>query len=143
MKNKHNTMNSSSSQKTYLRMATQLQREPDAVCMLVEVIAKKSQNIPWEIMVDGEKFISEGIRRVSIDKFYHLVTGEVDAFKQLCMVLPKVIQDVVNINHNIHLNNSVNSELMGISGDTLTGLYLLAFHHYEGFNDFSLDKLKL
>lgn len=45
MKNKHNTMNSSSSQKTYMRMQNKLLQNTSATCMLVEVIAKNSQNI--------------------------------------------------------------------------------------------------
>jgi len=40
MKNKHNTMNSSSSQKIYMRMQNKILENPKAVCMLVEVIAK-------------------------------------------------------------------------------------------------------
>ena len=40
MKNKHNTMNSSSSQKTYMRMQNTLLNDKGAVCMLVEVIAR-------------------------------------------------------------------------------------------------------
>ena len=48
MKNKHNTMNSSSSQKTYMRMQNTLLKVPDATCMLVEVIARNSQNIIWK-----------------------------------------------------------------------------------------------
>ena len=47
MKNKHNTMNSSSSQKTYTRMQKKVLNIPTATCMLVEVIAKNSQNIEW------------------------------------------------------------------------------------------------
>ena len=39
MKNKHNTMNSSSGQKTYMRMQNTLLQNPKATCMLVEVIA--------------------------------------------------------------------------------------------------------
>lgn len=42
MKNKHNTMNSSSSQKTYTRMQNKILNVPLATCMLVEVIAKNS-----------------------------------------------------------------------------------------------------
>ncbi len=41
MKNKHNTMNSSASQKTYMRMQSILIDNPKATCMLVEVIATK------------------------------------------------------------------------------------------------------
>ncbi len=41
LKNKHNTMNSSSSQKTFTRMQSAIIKDPDVICMLVEVIAKK------------------------------------------------------------------------------------------------------
>lgn len=55
MKNKHNTMNSSSSQKTYMRMQNTLLKDAEATCMLVEVIAKNSQNKIWKISLDGIK----------------------------------------------------------------------------------------
>lgn len=42
MKNKHNTMNSASSSKTYIKMQNQLLRNDDCVCFLVEAIAKRS-----------------------------------------------------------------------------------------------------
>ena len=38
---------------------------------------------------------SRAIRRVSLDKFYELVTGEADAFYQICVVLPEVIDEVI------------------------------------------------
>ena len=41
MKNKHNTMNSSSSAKTYMRMLNTLVQDVDSTCLLVEIIAKK------------------------------------------------------------------------------------------------------
>lgn len=44
MKNKHNTMNSTSSQKTYTRMLNKIANDKNAVCFLVEAIAKHSQN---------------------------------------------------------------------------------------------------
>jgi len=34
MKNKHNTMNSSSSQKIFMKMQNKILNEPDATCML-------------------------------------------------------------------------------------------------------------
>ena len=42
MKNKHNTMNSSASGKTYIKMQNQLLNDDDCACFLVEAIAKKS-----------------------------------------------------------------------------------------------------
>lgn len=55
MKNKHNTMNSSSSSKTYMKMQGQLLNDDDCACFLVEAIAKKSQNITWSVSIDGTK----------------------------------------------------------------------------------------
>lgn len=45
LKNKHNTMNSSSSSKTYIKMQNQLLKDDNCACFLVEVIASHSQNI--------------------------------------------------------------------------------------------------
>ena len=47
MKNKHNTMNSASSAKTYIKMQGQILEDDDCACFLVEAIAKRSQNIKW------------------------------------------------------------------------------------------------
>ena len=96
MKNKHNTMNSASSGKTFIKMQNQLLQDDNCACFLVEAIAKKSQNIKWEPKVDGKKMGHKLIRRVSLDQFYALVTGQDDAFYQLCMVLPEVIENVVS-----------------------------------------------
>jgi len=138
MKNKHNTMNSSSSQKTYMRMQNTLLNNTNARCMLVEVIARNSQNIIWNISLDGNPVSNENIRRVSIDKFYELVTGERTAFKSLCEQLPQVIDDIVNEIELDAESNSVFSELEEISPNLLKSLYLLSFEKYEGFGDFNV-----
>ena len=44
MKNKHNTMNSSSAQKTYIGMQNQILNNPNDMCFLVETIAPHSRN---------------------------------------------------------------------------------------------------
>ena len=138
MKNKHNTMNSSSSQKTYMRMQNTLLSNSKASCLLVEVIATQSQNIPWRVSLDGVSMVNEKIRRVSIDKFYELVTGNRLAFKQLCEALPRVIEDVVNDNMAEAESNTVVSELQDIDPNLLKSLYLLSFKEYEGFEDFNV-----
>jgi len=139
MKNKHNTMNSSSSAKTYMRMQNTIIQDSASTCLLVEVIARSSQNIPWVITLDGIKQpINENIRRLSIDKFYHLVTGIEDSFMQLCSVLPNVIKDVVSNIDTQNKENIVFDELNKISDDLLSSIYLLSFKHYEGFENFDL-----
>ena len=134
MKNKHNTMNSSSSQKTYIKMQGKLLDDDEATCYLVEVISKHSQDEPWRISVDGKPCEHKKIRKMSIDKFYALVFGIKDAFFRLCEALPKIIEDVVVENPGLALKNTVYKELTTEHSDILTSLYLLAFKTYEGFN---------
>ncbi|OYQ61976.1 restriction endonuclease [Pseudanabaena sp. SR411] len=136
MKNKHNTMNSSSSKNTYLRMQDTLIKDPNANCMLVEVIASNSQNqnIEWSV----NKVSHKQIRRVSIDKFYEIVTGDRLAFKKLCTVLPRIIEDVVSSVKLAEKSNTVVKELKEIDKNLLKSIYLLSFRKYEGFHDFDI-----
>ncbi len=138
MKNKHNTMNSSSSQKTYMRMQNTIINAPDATCMLVEVIARKSQDTVWNVSLDNNYVSNKKIRRVSIDKFYELVTGEKTAFKNLCEQLPNVIEDIISEIELDTESNTVFTELENISPNLLKSLYLLSFEKYEGFGEFNV-----
>jgi len=145
MKNKHNTMNSAAAGKTYIKMQSQLLDDDDCACFLVEAIAKKSQNIKWSTTVDGKSVSHKKIRRVSLDQFYALVTGQEDAFYKMCMVLPKVIEKVVNEGgEDVKVpHDSVTSELRRIAKEMNTddenlamalAVYLLGFSTYNGFS---------
>lgn len=140
MKNKHNTMNSSSSAKTYMRMQNKILENRNAICLLVEVIAKTSQNIEWVCSLDKKKMKNPSIRRVSIDKFYEIVTGKQDAFSDLCKVLPTVIRDVLKENKNQIIENSVISDLKNDGVENiLQKLYMVTFKKYQGFDSFILN----
>jgi hypothetical protein len=131
-------MNSSSSQKTYMRMQNTILQNPQALCMLVEVIAKNSQNNVWKNSLDGNSVEHDNIRRVSIDKFYEFVTGDKLAFKKLCEKLPIIISDAIDKQANSQITNTVFNELKAISPNLLQSLYLLAFKKYEGFSDLDM-----
>lgn len=143
MKNKHNTMNSASAGKTFIKMQNQLLTDDDCACFLVEAIAQRSQNIKWETTVDKHKVGHKLIRRVSLDKFYALVTGQEDAFYQMCMVLPDVIQKAVDeLGNSIVPNDTVMEELKELSkqynfkSEDLSiamAVYMLGFGSYNGF----------
>lgn len=135
MKNKHNTMNSASSQKTYMKMQGKLLDDDEAICYLVEVISKRSRDITWRISLDGVAREHKKIRRMSIDRFYAMVFDDDKAFFKLCMALPYIIEDVVRENPGLKLKNSVYNELTKEHADILTSLYLLAFSTYEGFEN--------
>ena len=137
LKNKHNTMNSSSSQKTYMKLSAKALEDPSSECYLVEIIARKSQNIPWYVSLDGQRVGNEKVRRVSIDKFYEIVTGEKDAFYKLCKILPSLINEIVSKNEQLSVEeDTVIQELRLKNKDLLKALYLLAFSTYEGFDEF-------
>ncbi len=138
MKNKHNTMNSASSGKTYIKMQGQILSDDDCACFLVEAIAKKSQNTTWSVSVDGIKQKHRRIRRVSMDEFYKLVTGQDNAFYKMCMVLPSVIKGVVeNATEVATPKDTVIDELGHIAqreqGSFALALYMLGFSTYNGF----------
>ena len=102
---------------------------------LVEAIARNSQNIVWKVSIDGERLENDRIRRVSTDKFYDIVTGEKDAFFKICMVLPKLIDEIINENKELQVgSDTVIDELREKNPDLLKALYILAFKEYEGFN---------
>lgn len=144
MKNKHNTMNSASAGKTFIKMQNQLLNDDDCACFLVEAIAQRSQNIKWETTVDKKKVGHKLIRRVSLDRFYSLVTGQDDAFYQMCMVLPEVIQRAVDeLEGSIVPHDTVIEELKGLckeqnlNDENLTvamAIYMLGFSSYIGFS---------
>ena len=134
IKNKHNTMNSSSAQKTYIRMQNMILKNPIANCLLVEVIAIGSHDKPWKLSLDGTPTFDSRIRKVSMDKFYELVTGDAFAFKRLCDALPLIIDDVVAATALASAKNTVLAELDAIDPDLLKSIYLLSFSRYEGFN---------
>ena len=131
MKNKHNTMNSASASKTYMKMQNKLLRDDKATCVLVEVISRKSQDITWKVTVDKEQFNNNRIRKMSIDKFYEMVFHDSKAFFKVCMALPKILDDILEAEPTIVTTYEVYNELD--KKDFLKSLYKLAFSTYEGF----------
>ena len=137
LKNKHNTMNKGGADSVYINLQNQALKEPDCICALVEVIAKNSQNIKWQRTLNGKKVENERIRRISIDKFYEIVTGEKDAFAKLCKILPDIITKIVNKTiADKREKDTVFKELKQKDKNLLKSLYLLAFKTYEGFDNF-------
>ena len=142
--NKHNTMHSASEGKNYIKIQNHLLTDDDCACFLVETIAQKSQNIKWETTVDKKKVGHKLIRRVSLDQFYALVTGQEDAFYQMCMVLPSIIQKAVaELEGSIVPHDTVIDELkelakkQNIDDENLAvamAVYMLGFGSYKGFN---------
>lgn len=144
LKNKHNTMNSSSSKNTYIKMQNQLLNNDSCVCFLVEAIAAKSQNIVWKTTIEGKRMSHNRIRRVSIDKFYEIVTGQSDAFYQICRVLPEIVKEVIEEGDELAVpEDKVYEEIKhvaeGFEGASenmgmILAMYMLGFSTYNKFD---------
>lgn len=98
LKNKHNTMNSSSIEATFQKLQRYATDFPDATCYLIEVVAMQSQNNLWQPTCSGKSYSHPRIRKISIDKFYELATGRPNAFKELCdaiqIATPYVLEQI-------------------------------------------------
>lgn len=95
LKNKHNTMNSSS-QKALFRTFQDVLGEKlykGQTAYLIEVIPKKpgKSDLPWVI----SKFPAlEEVRRISAREVYEISSGDPDAFDKLFATLPKILEDL-------------------------------------------------
>lgn len=144
MKNKHNTMNSAAAGRTYIKMQNQLLHDDDCACFLVEAIARHSQDEAWAPKVDRQKVAHSRIRRVSLDRFYEIVTGHDDAFYQICMSLPTIVEEVLTDNYQRFVaQDTVYREISAIAdkyadlpGDMpmVMAMYMLGFGTYHGFS---------
>ena len=132
-------------------MQGQILEDDDCACFLVEAIAKKSQNIKWTTKVDGKKVQHRLIRRVSMDQFYAILTGDNEAFYKMCMVLPEVINSVVNEEGSVAVpDDTVIDELRNVAElypdqteelSMAMAVYMLGFNTYMGFENEMTQKI--
>lgn len=155
IKNKFNTVKGEDLKNIHNKLSSIANENPDAVCYFVQIIAKKSINEVWEITSKGKKYKHNRVRIISADKFYEILTGDKNAFKKICDILPKVTKDYLNIcesentrcseEENIeydvvrnNLNLSVYDKLKHTSDinktDILGQIFNDTFDKYNGFN---------
>lgn len=93
IKNKYNTMNSSSTKSVYEKLdhISKISSSPTAYLVQIIRSTKKPYNEVWNYQGNT----NTQIRRVSGDTFYGLVTKETNALKQLYLVLPRAIKDFI------------------------------------------------
>ncbi len=142
MKNKHNTMNSSSSESLFQKLANYADNYKNANCYWVQILAKKSFNEKWFSEINGKEYSHSRVHKISGDKFYHLVTGRENALFELYEVLPKAIDDFLNEQKsNGAKTNSAFEEIKTSSENSkrsiLDEITFENFSYYLGF-----DKLK-
>ena len=97
LKNKHNTMNASSSKTCRENLENILKKYPNATVYWAVIIDKNyiSEDIPWEYKGN----MSDQIRKISGDKLYALVTGKEDAYEQLFSAISSAINDILDADY--------------------------------------------
>ena len=142
IKNKHNTMNSSSAEALFQKLARYADDYKKAKCYWVQILAKNSFNELWRGEINGKEYSHSRVYKISGDQFYALLSGQEDALVQLYKALPIAIQDYL---HSIEHNNSIaeNSAIDEIKTQTETSkrsiLDQITFENYSYYLGF--DKL--
>lgn len=142
IKNKHNTMNSSSSEALFQKLARYADTYKKANCYWVQILAKKSFNTLWHGDINGKEYSHSRVYRISGDRFYALLTGEEDAFFQLYKKLPIAIEDYLNSiakNQTINDNSAIDEIKTIANSSKRTILDQITFENYSYYLGF--DKL--
>lgn len=96
IKNKHNTMNSSSAEALFQKLARYADDYKKTKCYWVQILAKGSFNHHWKGEINGKEYSHSRVFKISGDQFYALLSGQDDALLQLYKALPKAIADYMN-----------------------------------------------
>jgi len=142
IKNKHNTMNSSSSESLFQKLKGYADNYKKAKCYWVQILAKGSFNELWRGEINGKEYSHSRVYKISGDQFYALLSGQDDALFQLYKALPIAINDYLNSIEQ-EKNKKGNSALDEIRLETKTSkrsiLDQITFENYSYYLGF--DKL--
>lgn len=142
IKNKHNTMNSSSAESLFQKLAKYADTYKQAKCYWVQILAKNSFNEKWSADINGKEYSHSRVYKISGDQFYKLLSGKENALFELYQVLPKVISDYLNKQENENSQNNSALEEISTSSKTSNRSILdeITFENYSYYLGF--DKLK-
>jgi len=93
IKNKHNTMNSSSSEALFQKLSRYADDYKKAKCYWVQILAKDSFIEHWKGDINGKEYSHSRVFKISGDQFYALLSGRKKALFELYKVLPLAISD--------------------------------------------------
>jgi len=142
IKNKHNTMNSSSAESLFQKLANYADTYKQAKCYWVQILAKNSFNEKWFSEINGKEYSHSRVYKISGDQFYALLTGNENAFFELYEILPKAISDYLAKQENENNKNDSALEEITISSKASKRSILdeITFENYNYYSGF--DKLE-
>ncbi len=133
IKNKHNTMNSSSAEALFQKLARYADDYKMAKCYWVQILAKKSFDEKWFGIINGKEYSHSRVFKISGDRFYALLSGQEDALRQLYKVLPTAIRDYLSSierDHTITENSAIDEIKAEIETTKRTILDQITFENY-------------
>ena len=141
IKNKHNTMNSSSAEALFQKLARYADDYKKSKCYWVQILAKNSFNELWKGEINGKEYSHSRVYKISGDQFYALLSGQDDALFQLYKSLPIAIQDYLNSieKSEKHRQNSALDEIkFQIDSTKRSILDQITSDNYYYYKDFDL-----
>jgi len=140
IKNKHNTMNSSSAESLFQKLKQYADTYKQANCYWVQILAKGSFNEKWTAIINGKEYSHSRVFKISGDRFYALLSGQEDALFQLYKVLPSAINDYLKTlgqNADLNVNSAlkeINAEIEKSKRSILEQITFDNFGYYSGFD---------
>ena len=142
IKNKHNTMNSSSAEALFQKLSRYADTYKKSKCYWVQILAKGSFCELWKGEINGKEYSHSRVYKISGDQFYALLSGKENALFQLYKNLPIAVNDYLNSIEKSELLKE-NSALDEIKTETKSSkrtiLDQITFENYSYYLGF--DKL--
>lgn len=142
IKNKHNTMNSSSSEALFQKLARYADSYKKAKCYWVQILAKNSFCELWKGDINGKEYSHSRVYKISGDQFYELLSGERNALFNLYKILPTAINDYLKSisKEDNQGDNSTYTEIKTAADNAKRNILdQITFENYSYYLDF--DKL--
>jgi ribosomal protein L29 len=93
VKNKHNTMNSSSAESLFQKLSRYADDYKNATCYWVQILSTDSFDEKWFSIINGKEYSHSRVRKISGDQFYALLTENKTALFELNQSLKIAIKD--------------------------------------------------
>jgi Eco47II restriction endonuclease len=142
IKNKHNTMNSSSAEALFQKLARYANDYKKANCYWVQILAKGSFHELWRGEINGKEYSHTRVFKISGDQFYALLSGQEDALFKLYRILPRAIKDYLGAidKKEVTMENSALEEIKTETRSTKRSILdQVTFENYSYYLGF--DKL--
>src|SRR5690606_38245250 len=136
------SMNSSSAEALFQKLARYADDYKIAKCYWVQILAKGSFNEHWKGEINGKEYSHSRVFKISGDQFYALLSGQDNALFQLYKALPHATKDYLK---SVEKDDSIkeNSALEEITSETEKSkrsiLDQITFENYSYYLGF--DKL--